>query len=151
LRQQTKEEIRDILERYGEEERSRAIASELFALRHEGKKDVFVKDIVGAVSRAVPAFDRDRALARVFQAFRIAVNDELSSLSIALDAAEHVLGLGGRVVVVSFHSLEDRIVKDFFRRPAWELVTKKPIVASQEERTVNSRSRSAKLRAAIHK
>jgi 16S rRNA (cytosine1402-N4)-methyltransferase len=89
---------------------------------------------------------------RTFQALRIFVNRELDDLRALLDAAPRVLKPGGRVVVISFHSLEDRIVKDAFREAAkqgsMKLLTKKPLMAREEESDRNSRARSAKLRAA---
>ena len=89
---------------------------------------------------------------RTFQALRIFVNRELDDLRALLDAAPRVLKPGGRVVVISFHSLEDRIVKDAFREAAkqgfMKLLTKKPLMATEEESDRNPRARSAKLRAA---
>jgi 16S rRNA (cytosine1402-N4)-methyltransferase len=89
---------------------------------------------------------------RTFQAIRIFVNRELDDLRALLDAAPRVLKPGGRVVVISFHSLEDRIVKDAFREAAkqgsMKLLTKKPLMATEEESDRNPRARSAKLRAA---
>ena len=89
---------------------------------------------------------------RTFQALRIFVNRELDDLRVLLDAAPRILKPGGRVVVISFHSLEDRIVKDAFREGAkqgvFTVLTKKPVTASEEESDRNPRSRSAKLRAA---
>jgi 16S rRNA (cytosine1402-N4)-methyltransferase len=89
---------------------------------------------------------------RTFQALRIFVNRELDDLRALLDAVPRVLKPGGRVVVISFHSLEDRIVKDAFRQAAkqgsMKLLTKKPLTATEEESDRNPRARSAKLRAA---
>jgi 16S rRNA (cytosine1402-N4)-methyltransferase len=89
---------------------------------------------------------------KTFQALRIFVNHELEDLTALLEAAPKILKPGGRVVVISFHSLEDRIVKDAFRdgakRGEFEVLTKKPVTASQDEMDRNPRSRSAKLRAA---
>jgi 16S rRNA (cytosine1402-N4)-methyltransferase len=89
---------------------------------------------------------------RTFQALRIFVNRELDDLRALLDAAPRVMKPGGRVVVISFHSLEDRIVKDAFREAAKQgsmsLLTKKPLTATEEESDRNPRARSAKLRAA---
>jgi 16S rRNA (cytosine1402-N4)-methyltransferase len=89
---------------------------------------------------------------RTFQALRIFVNRELDDLRALLDAAPRVLKPGGRMVVISFHSLEDRIVKDAFREAAkqgsMKLLTKKPLMATEEESDRNPRARSAKLRAA---
>jgi 16S rRNA (cytosine1402-N4)-methyltransferase len=86
---------------------------------------------------------------RVFQALRIAVNDEINNLHEGLRQASDRLSAGGRIVVISFHSLEDRAVKDFFeKRPDLEVLTKKPIIPSTQEVSENRRSRSAKLRVA---
>ena len=86
---------------------------------------------------------------RTFQALRIAVNQELKSLRIALERIPTRLAPGGRLVVISFHSLEDRLVKHAFRSPqVWECLTRSPVEASDDEQHRNPRSRSAKLRAA---
>ena len=89
---------------------------------------------------------------RTFQALRIFVNRELDDLGVLLEAAPRILKPGGRVVVISFHSLEDRIVKDAFREAAKQgsmsVLTKKPLTATEEESDRNPRARSAKLRAA---
>ena len=90
---------------------------------------------------------------RTFQAIRIRVNDELGEIRSLLESAGSLLKPGGRVAVISFHSLEDRLVKDAFREGAkrgeFDVLTKKPVVATEEEARRNPRSRSAKLRAAV--
>jgi 16S rRNA (cytosine1402-N4)-methyltransferase len=95
--------------------------------------------------------ERIHPATRTFQALRIFVNRELDDLKALLEAAPRVLKPGGRLVVISFHSLEDRIVKDAFREGAkqgwYQLLTKKPLTASEEEIERNPRSRSAKMRA----
>jgi 16S rRNA (cytosine1402-N4)-methyltransferase len=90
--------------------------------------------------------EKDRILARVFQALRISVNDELSALQEGLVGAEHILVHSGILVVVSFHSLEDRYVKRFFQRKEWQKISD-VVRATEGELEDNSRSRSAKLRA----
>jgi 16S rRNA (cytosine1402-N4)-methyltransferase len=87
-------------------------------------------------------------LSRVFQALRIAVNDELGSIKLGLAGAKQVLKVGGKLVVISFHSLEDRIVKREMQSGDWQVITKHPILPSEEETGTNRRSRSAKLRVA---
>ena len=96
--------------------------------------------------------DKIHPATRTFQALRIRVNDELGEIQSLLKSAESLMKVGGRVVLISFHSLEDRLVKDKFKEAAkdggLEVLTKKPVVASEEESLRNPRSRSAKLRAA---
>ena len=155
---------------YGEERQSRRIASFLVRRRAE-QPFTRTLDLADTVERAVGG-RRGAAIhpaTRVFQALRIAVNEELAELEAALDAAERVLGIGGRLAVVTFHSLEDRIVKAFFteragRRPAqsrhlppaaagpaptFELLFNGARPASDAESAANPRARSAKLRAAV--
>ena len=107
------------------------------------------------IARAVPPqyrYGRIHPATRTFQALRIATNDELNNLKVALPQAVEMLAAGGRLAVVSYHSLEDRIVKRFLRerqnQGALKILTKKVIVASEEEEQANPRARSAKLRAA---
>ena len=104
------------------------------------------------MSSAVPRQNppsRIHPATRTFQALRIAVNEELKSLRIALERIPTRLAPGGRLAVISFHSLEDRLVKEAFRsRQTWECLTRSPLVATEEEIDRNPRSRSAKLRVA---
>jgi 16S rRNA (cytosine1402-N4)-methyltransferase len=104
--------------------------------------------VCSAVPRQTPP-PRIHPATRTFQALRIAVNQELKSLRIALERTPTRLAPGGRLVVISFHSLEDRLVKEAFRnRQVWESLTRSPVEASNDEVLRNPRSRSAKLRAA---
>jgi 16S rRNA (cytosine1402-N4)-methyltransferase len=101
------------------------------------------------VARVVPRSGRIHPATRTFQALRIAVNDELGALRAGLAAAIDLTASGGRIAIISFHSLEDRIVKHTFRdNPHLQAVTRKPLVAGDEELAMNPRARSAKLRVA---
>lgn len=141
------ENIETILESYGEEKFAKKIAEKIVEARAEGPiKTTF--QLVGAIKLAVPNWYKHRKIhpaTKTFQALRIAVNDELQALSEGLAGAFDILPRGGRMAVISFHSLEDRIVKRFFKDK--QLLTKKPIVPTREEILKNPRSRSAKLRA----
>jgi len=137
-------DIVDILKEYGEERYARRIANNIIKARPIKTTFQLVKAIGGKRGKIHPA-------TRTFQALRIAVNRELSSLEKALPLAEKVLAPGGRLVVISFHSLEDRIVKNFFKNSNLEILFKKPITASLEEIKSNPRARSAKLRAGVKK
>jgi 16S rRNA (cytosine1402-N4)-methyltransferase len=140
-------EIADILFTLGEERRSRAIASSIVRSRPL----TMTSDLVRAVQRVLggPRYGHIHPATRTFQALRVYVNDELGSLEAMLDGAMHVVRPGGRLVVLTFHSLEDRIVKNRFRASAvpGRALTKKVVVPSDEERRRNPRARSAKLRA----
>lgn len=166
------EPLANLIYLYGEERKSRHIASAIVRARSVAKIDTTQKlaEIIRSVVR-VSHRDKIDPSTRTFQALRIAVNDELGELESVLSAAEKVLKPGGRLVIVTFHSLEDRIVKNFLQdraRPApspsrhlpiaidapqnrlsFSLVTKKPVLPSESELKINPRSRSAKLRAAI--
>lgn len=141
-----------VIRGFGEEKYSRKIAREI-VLRREEKEFQTTRDLQEAVLAAVPASYKRMRLnpaTRTFQAIRIAVNEELSALEEGLQKAFDSLGSKGRLAVISFHSLEDRIVKNFMRDRAKEgvgkLITKKPVTPSEEEVERNPRSRSAKLR-----
>ncbi len=159
-------DLADILFRYGEERRSRAIARAIIERR---RREAFrttseLAELVARHVRSEPGFN---PATRTFQALRIAVNDELGQLVQALHAAERALRPGGRLVVVTFHSLEDRIVKQFMQArtsrtprasrhmpspepavPTFSAVTRGPVVAADAETARNPRARSAKMRAA---
>jgi 16S rRNA (cytosine1402-N4)-methyltransferase len=143
------DELADVIYQYGEERRSRRIARTLKYAYEEGNLET-TADLRRAVHRATgPKRGRIDPSTRTFQALRIAVNEELSDLDAFLRAVPSVLRVGGVVAVISFHSLEDRMVKHTFRQSeTLEAMTKKPVIASDEERERNPRSRSAKLRAA---
>jgi len=145
-------ELADVIYEFGEERRSRRIARAIVRSRPiQTTKQL--ADVVSAAARPMsPAERRIHPATRTFQALRILVNRELDDLKALLEAAPRVLKPGGRLVIISFHSLEDRIVKDAMREGAkqgqYRLLTKKPVTAAEEEIASNPRSRSAKLRAA---
>jgi len=141
-------DLANLIYEYGEEPRSRKIASVIRSAR--GKRRITT---TGQLRELIESHfsrrGRIHPATLTFQALRIAVNQELDSLRTALGALPDILNPGGRAVVISFHSLEDRIVKEAFRRtPGLENLTKKPMVPTREEERANPRSRSAKLRAA---
>ncbi len=139
-------ELADLIYRFGEERRSRQIAAALVRRRPIRTTDDLAATIVSAVGRRPGGPHPAR---RTFQALRIAVNRELEELAAALPLAAGLLGPGGRVVVISYHSLEDGIVKRGFREDArLNIITKKPLRPSVAETQANPRARSAKLRAA---
>jgi 16S rRNA (cytosine1402-N4)-methyltransferase len=139
-------DLADLIYRLGEEPRSRRIAAAIVRHRPVRTTDQLTGIVVSAVGKRPGGPHPAR---RTFQALRIAVNRELEELTAALPPAAGLLGPGGRVVVISYHSLEDRIVKHAFRDDdRLHVLTKKPLVASAAERAGNPRSRSAKLRAA---
>ena len=142
-------ELAAIIYRYGEERHSRRIARAIKAAAAEAPITDTAR-LAGIIQAAYPGGPRrDHPARRTFQALRIFVNDELAALEEALAAAGAVLSAGGRVVVLSYHSLEDRIVKHAFKDDArFEVLTKRPLTASDAEQETNPRSRSAKLRAA---
>ena len=145
-------ELADVIYEFGEERRSRRIARAIVRSRPI-RSTAHLADVISAAARPMNSESRRiHPATRTFQALRIFVNRELDDLRVLLDAAPRVLKPGGRVVVISFHSLEDRIVKDAFREGAkqgyFSLLTKKPVTATEEEGDRNPRARSAKLRAA---
>lgn len=142
-------ELADIFWVYGEERRSRAIARWIVAERKRGAIQTTTQ-LARIVERVFgPKRGKTHPATRVFQALRIFVNDELGNLKRGLEAATRVLKSGSRMVVISFHSLEDRIVKRYFiETPALRIITRKPVTATEEEIEHNPRARSAKLRVA---
>ena len=145
------ESLADIIFEYGEERFSRRIARKIAAVREKQPIRTareFARIVTSAIPKQHPP-PRIHPATRTFQALRIAVNEELKSLRIALERIPTRLVPGGRLAVISFHSLEDRLVKQAFRNTqVWECLTRSPIEASNEEVLRNPRSRSAKLRAA---
>jgi len=148
-------EIEKILKNYGEEIFAKRIARQIVKQRQKAPlKTTF--ELVEVIRRAVPPWYRWRKIhfaTKTFQALRIAVNNELDILERALAEAMQILEEGGRLVIISFHSLEDRVVKNFLRKNKnqgyLEIITKKPVSPSLEEIKQNFRSRSAKLRAGV--
>lgn len=160
----SEEELTGIFFKYGEENRSRKIAAAIVSQR--AKKVIgTTKELTGIIASVTPSNFRIKTLSRIFQAVRIEVNRELEELDIVLKFSMDILKPGGRCAVMSYHSLEDRIVKNFIKdrsegcicpknfpvcvcgkKPSVSALTKKPVTASEEEIATNSRSRSAKLR-----
>jgi 16S rRNA (cytosine1402-N4)-methyltransferase len=158
-------DLANIIYIFGEERHSRAVARAIVAARKEAPITTTraLADLVAKIVRAKPG--EIHPATRTFQGLRIFVNQELDELHLALSAAEQVLKPGGRLVVVSFHSLEDRIVKNFFSErakagggsrhqpevalaaPSFAILTKRPVMADGDEVSSNPRARSAKLRA----
>lgn len=151
------EELAALLRKFGEEPFAKKIARRIVQQRKIAPIRTTV-DLARIVESVVPRRSLTSSLSRVFQALRIAINDELNVLHNALHSALQCLGNRSRIVVISYHSLEDRIVKNFFRQfskseeasssmPKIKILTKKPLVPSEDEIKNNPRSRSAKLRA----
>ena len=150
-----KGELYEIFTKLGEEHRALAISDSIVSARRIAPIQT-TGDLLSVIQKAygikgeLTDFTRANIGKRVFQALRIAVNDELENIKEALPKSLELLEEGGRLAVISFHSLEDRIVKqsfiDFEKRNMGKIITKKPIVATEEETAENSRSKSAKLR-----
>ena len=151
------ESLIEIFKRYAEEKYTRRIVTAIVNQRRISpiKTTFQLKEII---KKAIPFSETrrgkiNRVLARIFQALRIVINDELENLKQGLNQAMEIIVPKGKIVVISFHSLEDRIVKNFFRESEKEghlkILTKKPITVDEAEISVNPRSRSAKLRAAM--
>lgn len=144
----SEKELYELFSKYGEERNSRRIARAIVDSRREkkfettGELSTLIGKVVGRKGKIHPA-------TKVFMALRIAVNSELENLDIGLHQASEALNKGGRLVVISFHSLEDRLVKNFFKHETTlHTLTEEPLVPSESEIRQNPRSRSAKLRAA---
>lgn len=140
LNQSSAATIEHVFRKYAEDRYAKRLAVKIVQERRSNPVQT-VQDFVAYVGT-----DNPKVLAPLFQALRIEVNNELQLVEQGLEAAKEALKVGGRLAVISFHSLEDRIVKEFFRTGGWEIVTKKPIIPLSEEIGRNPRSRSAKLR-----
>jgi 16S rRNA (cytosine1402-N4)-methyltransferase len=141
-------DLENIFKNFGEERYSRSIVKAILASR-KSKKIITTLHLAAVIEQAVDQNYLVKTLARIFQALRIAVNNELDNLFQALPQAIDLLNKNGRLAAISFHSLEDRIVKNIFKEsPSINILTKKPIVAAESEIAVNPRARSAKLRVA---
>ena len=163
LNSYAQEDLERILRIYGEVDNSRKIAS-LISTARNTKAIVTTGDLYEAISPALPKFAEHKALAKIYQALRIEVNHEMKSLEKFLSGAAAVLKPGGRLVVITYHSLEDRMVKNFIRsgntggeivkdvfgnvKTPFKAVNRKPILPAEEEISANTRARSAKLRIA---
>ena len=159
----TQEELERILRIYGEVDASRKL-SKLIVQAREKAPILTTADLHEAIQSALPAFASHKELAKIYQAFRIEVNDEMRSLEKFLQGATRSLKSGGRLVVITYHSLEDRMVKNFIKSgnidgkvekdtfgrdlSPLKAVTRKPILPSEQEISGNTRARSAKLRVA---
>lgn len=162
LAEREEADLARIFYEYGELRQSRQLARRIVAARAE-RPLATIGDLLEVVRPCISPKEEKKQLSMLFQALRIEVNDELAALRDMLEATKQVLRPGGRLVVMTYHSLEDRIVKNFLRsnsdeqaqdqiygaaRSPWRLITRKPIVASEAELARNPRARSAKLRIA---
>jgi 16S rRNA (cytosine1402-N4)-methyltransferase len=150
----SQEDLADIFFYYGEERQARRIAAYIVEERAR-EKITTTSHLARIVAHAVPRRYQPRKIhvaTKVFQALRIAVNSELDNLTTALDSISETLKPGGRICIITFHSLEDRMVKRKFKDlPGLTILTKKPVTPAEEEVKRNPRARSAKLRAAYVK
>ena len=149
INQTDQDSLAQIFKEYGEERLASRIAKSIKEMTIMNT----VADLREAIRRCTPPNHRDRTFARIFQALRIAVNQELGILEQFLTKFIDFLRPGGRIVIISYHSLEDRLVKHSFKKLAsggtLDILTKRPITATEKERKKNRRARSAKLRAAV--
>jgi len=141
-------ELKRIFVEYGEERFANKIATHLFNRRHEIRT---ASDLSESIKQIIPSYKQNKTLARIFQALRIAVNQELENIKLGLKKAIQIMSCGARIVVISYHSLEDRIVKQMFRKEAemkiLKILTKKPLCPEPVEVLSNSSARSARFRA----
>jgi len=154
LPQLGQQKLIEIIRQFSDERYAPRIAKAIIERRHEGPPIVTNKDLAEVIRRAVPKnYERGRIdpATRTFMALRMYINGELDNIQNLLASLGGVMNVGGRVVVISYHSKEDAIIKSFFKEMAWEgkvkLLNKKVVKASKEEIEINPRSRSAKLRA----
>ena len=142
-------ELADIMYHFGEERMSRKISKNIIKNRPIN----MVSELVEIIRISTPPNKRSKTMARVFQSFRIAVNNEINNLKRFLKKYISYVNVGGKIVIISFHSIEDRLVKHNFKsssnKGVLKILTKKPIMASEKEKNFNKRSKSAKLRCAI--
>jgi len=160
------DEIANVIYNYGEERKSRYIARSIVSERNISPITT-TTHLKAVIQKVVPSKNLNKTLSRVFQALRIYVNNELDELKVFLSKGIELLKRGGRIVILSYHSLEDRIIKEFFKYEALscvcpaevpicvcdkesrlKILSRKPIIAKEEETKINPRARSAKLRAA---
>jgi len=144
------EELADIFYYYGEERKARVIARKICE-RRQKEKITSTQQLVSIIASCFIKSKKKHPARKAFQALRIAVNDELENLKVGLKSALKSLAPGGRIVVISYHSLEDRIVKQTFKEYSGDkekfcLITKKPLMPTLEEIIINNRARSAKMR-----
>lgn len=146
-------ELTELFRKYGEEKFSREIAKEIILARNSNRElscSYLAQIVQGIYKKKYSSKSKIHPATKVFLALRIAVNDELNNLRKGLEQARDILAEEGRIVVISFHSLEDKIVKDFFKKEeikgCLKIITKKPVVPTKEEKEKNIRVRSAKLR-----
>jgi 16S rRNA (cytosine1402-N4)-methyltransferase len=148
VNEMSERELANLIYEYGEERRSRTVARAIV----RGRPVISTAQLARIVASAVPPMKHIHPATRTFQALRIFVNQELDEIRALFEAAPKLLKPSARLVIISFHSLEDRIAKDSFREGArqgiWNVLTKKPVTAGEDETERNPRSRSAKLRAA---
>ena len=163
ISESSEEELLIILKAYADLKKPKAVANALFALKNQNNT-LTTTLLAESVKKALDPRQEKKELAQVFQALRIAVNHEADDLQKFLESSLRVLKPGGRLVTLTYHSMEDRMVKNFFKSgniegleekdffgnlsTPWKLVTRRPIEASEEEISINPRARSARLRAA---
>jgi 16S rRNA (cytosine1402-N4)-methyltransferase len=147
------EKLADIFYHYGEERKARVIARKI-CYRRQKEKITNSDQLVGIIASCFSRKSNKHPARKVFQALRIFINNELENLTQALESAIKYLAIGGRIIVISYHSLEDRIVKQIFKKYSsnnFQIITKKPLVPTQKEVQENHRARSAKMRVIVRK